>query len=106
MTFNSFLLRAAFGSQPVPDEYEFVLLRSGKPVQGYVPPRVARAKWSHRDHGVSTVVRFGPVQVPLVFDQVQVRGSDVEVDRFDVGDVSLPPGMVFDFEASFDLAQA
>lgn len=106
MSFNDFVLRAAFGAQAVPDAYEFALLRAGKPVQGYSPPSVARSRWTHRDHGVSATVRFGPAKVALVFDQVQVRGAGVEVDVFDVGEVSLPPGMVFDFEASFNLADS
>jgi hypothetical protein len=37
---------------------------------------------------------------------VQVRADGAEVDVFDVGEVTLPPGMAFEFEATFDLAAA
>jgi len=105
MTLNSFLLRAAFGGQQIPESYEFVLLRKGSPVQGYSPPMVKRGAWKQRDHAVWAAVSFTG-QGALTFDQVQVRADGTEVDVFDVGEVTLPPGMAFEFEATFDLAAA
>ena len=105
MSLNTFLLRAAFGGQQIPDEYEFVLLRRGNPVQGYTPPKVKRGAWKVRDHAVWAAVSFSGAG-PLTFDQVQVRADGTEVDVFDVGEATLPPGMAFEFEATFDLDAA
>lgn len=106
MSFNDFILRAVFGDGSVPDEYEFVLLRDGAPLDGVPVPVVPRSSWARRESMVEAKVRFGPVSVPLAFDQVQVRGAGMVVDTFDVGDVRLPPGMVFGFTAEFDLPEA
>ena len=106
MSFNEFVLRAAFGDVPLPDGYEFVLAREGDVVGGYTVPVVPRGRWVLRGSGVFARVQFGPVASPLVFDEVQVRAGGQIVDRFDVGEMRVPPGVVFGFTAEFDLPEA
>lgn len=103
---NEFLLRSAFGKADLPDAWEFALLRAGQPINGYTRPTVARGAWTVGGDYATTAIRFGPARGALEFDAVGIYADTELVDTWTLGSMTLPPGMAFDFEASFDLPAA
>lgn len=105
MALNDYLLSVAFGARQVPDAYEFVLVRDGKPVNGSPTPTVAPDGFRTTATGASTDVVFGPADVALEFDAVAVRAGGDVVDVWPVGRSTIPPGMVFRFTAIWALQE-
>jgi hypothetical protein len=104
LSLNRYLLRVGFGATPQPDTFTFVLLRANKEIGGYEQPSVARGRWTVRDSHVETKVRF-TAKSPLAFDTVGVVADGELIDEWRVGDVTVPPGMAFEFEPVFDLTE-